>query len=505
MGSYTRLRMNIFVVYCCVLLAIGASAAEDQISASRRSLAAADLKPCLSTAKARTAYPGSQEYENARIVFQLRNRYAPAAFVFPTTVAQVQNAIACSIKAGVGIAPRGGGHSFEDYSLGGRDGVLVVDMAGFTGFSYDRTTQTAVVGAGWRLGPLYLALWNAGKVTIPAGNCVSVGIAGHALGGGWGFSSRKFGLVADNILEAQVVLANGTVVTANKSKNPDLYFALRGAGANSFGIVTQFKFQVHDVSFPVTHFKYTWTTKSQQFQNFKAFQTWGVNVPAEISASFYLDPFGNSNIEGTYLGPKSKLAPLLTTFLQNAARPASTSVEELNWIQLILVNAGKPSNTDPNYLKLQGFQLPTNTFKAKSIFVNAPGLSDAGVNAMIKAMNGGPTQKAYFLYDLFGKQSAINQVPRSATSFVHRSSLFTIQAVAYWGNNAGEAAGDTAYINNYYQSVRPYATSEAYQNYIDRDMPLSAYYGSNLGALITDKKKWDPKNVFNFPQSIPLK
>jgi hypothetical protein len=438
-------------------------------------------------------------------VFQLRNRYAPAAFVFPTTVAQVQNAVACSIKAGVGIAPRGGGHSFEDYSLGGRNGVLVVDMAGFKAFSYDKATQTAVVGAGWRLGPLYLALWNAGKVTIPAGNCVSVGVAGHALGGGWGFSSRKFGLVADNILEAQVVLANGTTVTANHNQNPDLYFALRGAGANSFGIVTQFTFRVHDVSFPVTHFKYSYTTKSQQFQNFKAFQTWGVTLPAEISASFYLDPYGNSNIEGTFLGPKSKLPPLLTTFLKHAAPPASTSVAQLTWIQLILVNAGQASTTNPNYLQLQGFQLPTNTFKAKSLFVNAPGLSDAGITAMINAMRSGPNNNAYFLYDLFGQQSAINQVPRSATAFVHRSSLFTIQAVAYWGNNAADAAGDTAYIDNYYKSVRPLATSEAYQNYIDRDMPLSAYYGSNLGALIIDKKKWDPKNVFNFPQSIPLK
>lgn len=142
---------------------------------TRRSLASVDLGACLATAKARTAFPGSQEYENARIVYQLRNRYAPAAFVFPTTVAQVQNAVACSIEAGVGIAPRGGGHSFEDYSLGGRNGVLVVDMAGF------KAAQTAVVGAGWRLGPLYLALWNAGKVTIPAGNCVSVGVAGHVI------------------------------------------------------------------------------------------------------------------------------------------------------------------------------------------------------------------------------------------------------------------------------------------------------------------------------------
>lgn len=108
-------------------------------------------------------------------------------------------------------------------------------MAGFKSISYNKASQTATIGTGWRLGPLYLALWNLGKVTLPAGNCVTVGVAGHALGGGYGFSSRKFGLVTDNILEAQVVTANGTVVTANANQNSDLYFALRGAGANSFG------------------------------------------------------------------------------------------------------------------------------------------------------------------------------------------------------------------------------------------------------------------------------
>ncbi|KAG0578435.1 hypothetical protein M758_4G020400 [Ceratodon purpureus] len=466
-----------------------------------RKLAATTLQQCLATGGARTAFPGSSDYNNARVDYNKRTNYAPAAFVFPTTVAQVQNAISCAKQVGVGIVPRGGGHSFEDYSLGGRDGVLVVDMAGFKQLSYNSGAKTAIVGSGWRLGPLFLALWNAGKVTIPGGNCPTVGVAGHALGGGWGFSSRKFGMVSDNILEAQLVTANGTLVTANANQNSDLYFALRGAGATSYGIVTQFTFRMNDVSAPVTHFKYTWSTKSLQFQNFKAFQIWGVNVPAEISASFYMDPSGTSWLEGTYLGPKTSLPPLVQSFLSNAAANPTTSVEQLDWIHLILVNAGYPSNTDPNTLNNVPF--PTNTFKAKSIFVNAPGMSDAGINAMINAMRAG-NNNAYFIYDLYGSQSAINKVATGATAFVHRTSLYSIQMVAYW-SNANDAVGQTNYVSNYFNAVKPYATGEAYQNYIDRDMGLSAYYGSNLNALITDKKKWDPQNVFNFPQSIPLK
>jgi FAD/FMN-containing dehydrogenase len=376
-----------------------------------------------------------------------------------------------------------------------------VDMSGFKQLTYNSAAKTAVVGAGWRLGPLYLALWNAGKVTIPSGNCPTVGVAGHALGGGWGFSSRKFGMVSDNILELQLVTANGTLVTANANQNSDLYFALRGAGATSYGIVTQFTFRMNDVSFPVTHFKYTWTNKAILVQNVKAFQTWAVGVPAEISASFYMDPSGQNWLEGSYLGPQSSLAPLLTSFLSAAAANPTTSVQQLDWIHLILVNAGYSSTTDPT--TLNNVPLPTSTFKAKSIYVNPPGLSATGVQAMINAMLAGPNNNAYFIFDLYGSQSAINKVAPGASAFVHRSSLYSIQMVAYW-SNANDAVGQTNYVDSFYNAVKPYADGESYQNYIDKDVALSAYYGSNLNALITDKKKWDPQNVFNFPQSIPL-
>ncbi len=388
--------------------------------------------------------------------------------------------------------------------LGGRDGCLVVDMTGFTAISYNNAAQTATIGSGWRLGPLYLALWNLGKVTIPAGNCVTVGVAGHALGGGWGFSSRKFGLVADNILEAQLVTANGTLVIANAQQNSDLYFALRGAGANSYGIVVEFTFRVHDVSGPITRFQYFWTNKTQQFQAFKGFQTWGANAVPEISASFYLDPFGNSNIEGVYLGPQAALPPLIKSFLANTPPASSSTTQQSDWITLILQNGGFPTGSNPDVLNLKNYPLPTNTFKAKSIYVNAPaGLSDAGITAMLNSMHSDSNDNAFFLFDLYGPTSNINQVAADATAFVHRSSLFSIQMVAYW-SIAAQASADFTFLDNSWNAVRPFATAQAYQNYIDRDLPLTAYYGSNLNPLIEIKQRWDSQNVFNFPQSIPL-
>lgn len=118
---------------------------------------------------------------------------------------------------------------------GGRDGVIVVDLEGMNKVTLNKTSKLATVGGGARLGPIKLALWNQGKVSTPSGTCPSVGVGGHSLGGGWGFISRKWGIMADNIVEVEIVIANGTVITANAQKNSDLLFALKGAGANSFG------------------------------------------------------------------------------------------------------------------------------------------------------------------------------------------------------------------------------------------------------------------------------
>ncbi|KAJ7535686.1 hypothetical protein O6H91_12G042700 [Diphasiastrum complanatum] len=482
------------------------SSLADKILPASRSLAAgaSTIAGCLAPAKARTAFPGSSEYQSARTVFNLRYKYAPAAFVFPTTVAQVQNAVGCAEQLGIGISPRGGGHSYEDYSLGGRDGVIVVDMTGFTDISYNKAAGTVRVGSGFRLGPLKLALWNLGKVTVPCGVCPSVGVGGHALGGGWGFVSRKFGILSDSIVEAQVVIANGTTVRANAIENVNLLWSLKGAGANSYGIVSQFTFKVHDVSATMTHFSYTFL-KSQQAQTVKAFQIWGQVAVAEVTTSLYLDPSGGNNFYGIYMGPSANLNAVLKAFMDNVPAPSNQTVIETDYITTVLIDGGFSQNADPSVLNLHSFTYPTATFKAKSIIVKAPGFSGDGIKTFVNSLQAGPAT-SYFIFDLFGgSASVINQIAPGDSAWVHRDALFSIQMFTYWQNNPSQSSSDITFIDNLWSAVRPYASSEAYQNYIDQDMPLSAYYGSNLNRLISEKKIWDSNNVFNFPQSIPVR
>jgi hypothetical protein len=187
----------------------------------------------------------------------------------------------------------------------------------------------------------------------------------------------------------------------------------------------------------------------------------------------------------------------------NIPTPASSDTVQTDWITLIVHNAGFPAGSNPTTV-LSNPTPPTSTFKAKSIYVNPPGLSDAGINAMINAMRQDSNDNAYFIFDLYGATSNINKVATSATAFVHRTSLFSIQMVAYWNQNTAQENADLTFISNYWNAVRPFATAEAYQNYIDNAEPLSAYFGSNLNTLTGIKLKWDPQNVFNFPQSIPV-
>ncbi|KAL3700963.1 hypothetical protein R1sor_018985 [Riccia sorocarpa] len=509
-GKFLRALTVVLLLVQCLLLpsadavTLGDSLGFPQGRVARR-LLQQTLSQCLSSSGARLVFPGDSSYASARgHVFNHRFLYNPAVFVFATTTAHVQRAVQCAVQLNVGIAPRSGGHSYEDYSLGGRDGVIVVDLEGLNSVSYDSNTKLASVGGGTRLGPLKLALWKAGKVTIPSGTCPSVGVGGHVLGGGWGFVSRKWGLMADSIVSIELVTATATIVTVSSSQNSDLFFALRGAGANSFGIVTKFTFKTYDVSKTVTSFEYHYT-KAQQAQTLRAYERWGASASVDVSASLYHDPSGGNFFWGLYLGSKSNLRTVLKTFFDNAPSTTTSTTElETDYITTVLVNAGF-KQTDPiDTLNLQNYNYESRTFKSKSIFSKAQ-WSDQNIQAYIDALGRGPTSNTYMIFDLFGGSgSFINTIPAASTGFVHRDSLFSIQMFTYWDGRPQDATTDINWITGIWNTVRPFSSAEAYQNYIDSDMPLSAYYASNLDSLKTVKRKWDPKNIFNFPKSIPL-
>src|SRR5919112_3359672 len=188
----------------------------------------------------RIIWPQDPTYEEARQSFNARFSRFPAAVVVCDNTEDVENAVRWAGQEGIPVRARSGGHSYEAYSV--VDGGLVIDVGGLTDVDVDMSRGEAVIGTGVRLLDCYRRLWEH-RVTIPAGTCPGIGIAGLTLGGGIGFLSRQYGLTCDNLVTVEVVDADGGTLRASEEQHPDLFWALRGGGGGNFGIATSFTFR----------------------------------------------------------------------------------------------------------------------------------------------------------------------------------------------------------------------------------------------------------------------
>jgi FAD/FMN-containing dehydrogenase len=187
--------------------------------------------------------PGDPAFEQARLVFNRMVDRRPALIARCLGTADVVAAVRYAADAGLPVAIRGGGHSVAGH--GTCDGGLLVDLSAMTGVHVDPTDDTAWIAGGATLADVDYETQLYG-LALPSGQVSRTGIAGLALSGGMGMLQRKYGLTCDNLIEARVVTADGTLVTASESQHPDLLWALRGGGGN-FGVVTSFRFQLHPV------------------------------------------------------------------------------------------------------------------------------------------------------------------------------------------------------------------------------------------------------------------
>ncbi|MDC0740791.1 FAD-binding oxidoreductase [Polyangium mundeleinium] len=450
--------------------------------------------------------PADEAYDASRLLYNTRfDAVRPLAVVKCKSASDVQKALGWARRNSVHIAARSGGHSYGGFST---TSGLVLDVRDMATIEVDTTNHTVLVGAGASLIDIYGALFAHG-LALTAGTCPTVGIAGHALGGGYGLISRKFGLTSDNLLEIQLVTAAGDLLTCNDKQNTDLFWACRGGGGGQFGVVTSLKLQVYAVS-EASYFRLIWGWPDAA-KVVDAWQAWAPYAPDELTSlcGLFCRPGKEPwvRVIGMYLGPVAALEKLLLPMLSPAlGTPTTTVVEADSYENITLMWAGCESTAAACHLAPQG-TLEREIYRAKSDYVTEP-LPAAAIDIMMEwvAARATATATGYILLDAYG--GALSRVAPDATAFVHRAPLFSCQYLAY------ERPTDTPEtqqenrdgLNDLHASLRPYMSGEAYQNYIDPDLAdwQHAYYGGNLPRLLQVKAKYDPQNVFRFAQSLPV-
>ena len=455
--------------------------------------------------------PGESSYTVSKRLFDPRfDSLHPAGIAYCRNPHDVATCLAFVRKFGIPVAARCGGHSYAGWSSGSG---LVIDVTRMSGVNVSGSTAT--VGAGTRLIDFYNGLAAHGR-GVPGGSCPTVGIAGLTLGGGIGVVSRAYGLTSDNVKSLQIVTADGQVRTCNSSQNSDLFWACRGGGGGNFGVVTSFTFGTHPVGQIVLFFlSWPW---SQAARVISAWQSWAPHAPDALWSNVHLAaaPGGSVpsiQVGGTFLGSLGAAAAQLEKLYAAAgSHPSSPFMETTSWLHAMLVEAGCASLTvNQCHLPTQNpaGKLARASEYAKSDFFTKP-LSSHGIGTLLAGVEsfqragGAPGASGGIAFDALG--GAVNRVSPGATAFVHRNALFQAQYTTTWpvGAAAAAVARQHGWQQSFWQSMRPFASGQAYQNYVDPALTnwRQAYYGANLARLTQVKAKYDPNRVFRFPQAI---
>jgi len=445
-------------------------------------------------------YPWTEGYSQYRQNANRRFNVYPLVIVMATSTKDVKKALAWSIQYKIPLRLRGGGHSAEAFSL--TEG-MVLDLSRRNKISIDKNKSYVKVGAGIKAGQLIENLSQYG-LALPTGTCSTVGLTGLFSGGGIGFLQRKYGLTLDSVNSFNIILANGVLYKdireepLNKySLSNDLFWACRGGGGNNFGIITDIVFRIYHIPY-VTLFEVEYF-----FDNFtEVLNAWSMWAPfIDDGLTSELDIIVSNNnirffITGQYVLPDR---PIRTSNMKSCEEGLFQLIQPILlyskfhkiWT-VSYIDAAKHFN---GMKRRPPYRKDHSTFYYK--FFNTY-FGDIVTKFFAKAQDGDRLE-----IDSLG--GAIRNVAKEKSSFVHRGALFWVLITSSW-SKFEENNERIAWSDAFYQEIVHNEGVGAYVNMVDLSLEnyLTDYYGSNLTRLVSIKKKYDPNNVFNYQQSIPL-
>ncbi|KAK7362949.1 hypothetical protein VNO77_05074 [Canavalia gladiata] len=451
----------------------------------------------------------------------------PLAIVTALTESHVQGSVICAKNNGLQIRIRSGGHDTEGLSYVSDVPFILLDMFPFGSVDVDIENGTALVQAGATIGHVYYDIANKSNVhAFPASVCPTVGAGGHFSGGGYGNLMRKYGLSVDNIIDAKLVDVNGNILD-RKSMGEDLFWAIRGGGGASFGVILSWKINLVPVTPKVTVFKLRKTVEEGAINVVYKWQL----ISSELHEDLFIRAIhevvdGNQKGEktvqvtfiGQFLGPIDKMLGLLNKSFPELGLMQSDCIE-MPWINSTLYWSNYPIGTPIEALLDVPKKPLSDSFKTMSDYVKKP-IPKTALKSMWDFMiKSGSVKMEWNPYG--GK---MQQISPSATPFPHRAgNLFLIEYLTSWGEDGVEAA--TCFLNisrSFFEFMTPYVSEsprEAFLNYRNLDIganhPSNAtnldiarsygakYFLGNFERLVSVKSRVDPKNFFRHEQSIP--
>ena len=437
--------------------------------------------------------PTDADYDAARALYNGMIDKRPRFIARCVDTADVITAVNFARDQNVLVAIRGGGHNGP--GLGSCNDGLVIDLSMMKSVRVEPATKTVRVEPGCTSGDVDHAT-HAFGLAVPLGIVSSTGVAGFTLGGGTGYLTRKHGLTVDNLLEADVVLADGSVVSASEREHQDLFWAIRGGGGN-FGVVTSFLFRAHPVKM-VYAGPIFWDAvhAKQVMRSYRDFlptapEDLGVFVGLKTVPS--MDPFPKEGwgkracaIIGSYNGSVEAGQRVLAPLLDTLPPPIFNWMGEMPFPAINAL-------FDPFFPK--GLQ-----WYWKGDFVQA--LSDEAIDAHIAEAAKAPTELC--LMHLYPIDGAVRRVARDATPWGARDASFSM-VIAGISPEPRDADALKLWGRAYWKAVHPYNMGGGYVNFMfddEADGRVQAAYGDNYRRLTVAKMKYDPNNLFRVNQNI---
>ncbi|XP_024018663.1 cannabidiolic acid synthase-like [Morus notabilis] len=463
----------------------------------------------------------------------------PYVIVTPFTPTHVQNTVYCSEKHGMQIRTRSGGHDYEGLSYVSNVPFVVIDLRNLSSISVEVESKYAWVQAGATLGELYYRIGEkTGNLGFPAGDCHTVGVGGQIGGGGYGYLTRKYGLAADNILDAKVIDAKGRVLD-RKSMGEDLFWAIRGGGPSSFGVVLAWKLRLVPVPPTVTVFDVRRNMEDNATRKFvHQWQLRANKVDDDLTiyitfqSNSSIDKKGNKKIileaavRATYHGGIDKLLQLMQEEFPELGL-LRQECTEMRWVESFLYFNSFRNGESLDALLSRTSYFNLSSFKAKSDYVKKP-IPDDVLEGMLRRLLEEEVGQARI--DVFPYGGKMDEFSESTIPFPHRiGNLYMIHYLVNWQEEGNLTASKKhiTWVRRLYNYMTPYVSKNpraTYLNFRDLDIGMNEnedgptstldniakariwgrkYFKNNFNKLIRVKTIVDPTNFFTYEQSIP--